>query len=273
MHITTHAQQWVLIDQAEDVDTYIQVDKIPSSPQNETHFIALFSKKEAKKRTKENMYGSNIIPAYEDKTYCFNDAFDHFATRTYNVIGTDDKPLLESFHGFLTYDTIYGGRVYYFSNWACLLKNYGSYSCFYASQTQYQNENAEWIKFNEDEYATYFIRVDLPTEDSLAMYKIDFKPAVSKQWQKYYSFNEPPVSRVYVYKLYNNGQKISCLAESWIGKKSAVSTVWLYPWVEPREVTEDITRIYMDWTLLLFMEGKDAVVEKSNSLFGKNTKK
>lgn len=266
VQITASAQEWVLIEQAEDVNTYIQVDKTPTSPQNETHFIAVFSEKEAKRRTKENMYNSNILPAYEDKSYCYNDAFNHFATRTYNIIGTDEKPLLESFHGFLTYDTIYGGRALYFSYWSHFLKTYGASACYYASQTQYQNENAQWVKFDEDENMERFIRVDsYSAEDSLVMYKVEYKTNTSKYFQSVYAFKEPPKARIFVYKIYENGQKVANIAESWIGKKNALTYIWLYPSAQIEDSKESKNTLYTELALLLFEQGKDAILNKSKN--------
>ena len=262
-----HAQQWLLIEKADDVDTYMRIDCIPESPRNETFFKAFVSPKLAAKWMKEYQYES--LPSYEKKSYCFNDEFDHFATRTYDIYDKNDKPVVKSFHGFLTYDSIVGGRAMYFAYWAHRLKTYGKQACIYATETQGNNSEAKWIKFDEDDNMERFIRVDATNNDSLAMYKLIYKAKLAKEIQKSQSFREPPVYIIFVQQWQNGFMEYTRLAESAIGKKSCLTPVMVYPPQEPEKVDEDVTKKYAEWTRLLFEKGQDAIIEKSINLFGK----
>ena len=271
VHNIVCAQEWLLIEKVDDVDTYIRIDSISSS-QNETQFYAVLSPKLATAWQKQYQY--ETLPAYELKSYCYNDEFNHMATRKYSILDKDNTPLYESFHGFLTFDTIAAYRPELFANWAYLLKEFGREACVFASQTQYNNDNAQWIKFSEDLEMERFIRVDLySAEDSLVMFKILYKPKASKELQKDIRFPEPPICRIFVNKIQDNGQKVLQLAVSFWGKKNSLTPI-LVPKFEESEVdVNDIVTQYIDWASLLFEQGKDAVIEKSNSLFGNNTKK
>ena len=178
VHNIVCAQEWLLIEKADDVDTYIRIDSISSS-QNETQFYAVLSPKLAAEWQKQYQY--ETLPAYELKSYCYNDEFNHMATRKYSILDKDNTPLYESFHGFLTFDTIVAYRPEIFAMWAYLLKEFGREACVFASQTQYNNDNAQWIKFSEDLEMERYIRIDLSNQDSLAMYKVVYKPKTSKE--------------------------------------------------------------------------------------------
>lgn len=270
-YVFTSAQQWVQIRQTDNVYDYIRVDVVPQSPQNLVQFWTGYSLSYGKSLMKQYSYSG--IPRYDETTYAFNDSFDYYASRLYEVFDEKDKSLYKAFHGFLTYDTIYGQTLLStYADWAALLKYHGASACVYASNTQFQKQQKpEWIKIDEDESATYFIRVDLTNEDSLAMFGLVFKSKTSKDWQKYYSFKEAPQSRILVYKIHDQGSKYSWLAESWFGKKDAITGVWLYPKTQPSELTE-FSKKLVEWGLLLLEQGKDAVVEKSNTKFGKIVK-
>ena len=272
LHITTSAQEWILIEKASDVNTFMRIDSIPKTSQNETHFYAVFSEKAAIQWQKEFQY--KTLPAYELKSYCYSEDFNYMATRAYNVYDKDDNPLYESFHGFLTYNTLEGYRAQSFANWAYLLKEYGKNACIFASQTQYNNENAQWVKFSEDAEIERYIRIDIPNHDSLAMYKVIYKTQkISRQEQKNLLLPEAPRSRIFVYKILKNGKQVLRFADSFFGKKKAITPVYVYPlYADYKLVEDDVTRQYVEWALLFFEQGKDVLIEKSNSMFNKNIK-
>ena len=267
----SYSQQWILIEKAEDVSAYMRIDSRPVSPRNETHFKSYVSSKLAEKWKKEYQYES--LPYYELTSDCYDDSFSNFATRTYNIYEKENKPIFESFHGFLTFDSIVGGRIMYYAMWAYILKQFGENACICASQTQYQNNTAQWIKFDEDENMERFIRIDLNNVDSIAMYKVVYKARLAKDLQKTYSFRELPVSRIFVWKWVDSGSKALPIAESYFGKKSALSIVWIYTDGEPEVIGEGINKVYHEWTQLLYDKGKEAVIERSNRLFGGSIKK
>lgn len=272
LHVLASAQEKILIYNDVDYDIYMYIHNTPVSPRNETYLLNVFSAKNAEKIQKENQ--SATLPSYANMVLSYNDAFDSVAIRSYDVYDNRNQPLHKSFHGFLTFDTINGYMHEVFANWAYLLKEFGEIACIFASQTQYNNENAQWIKFNEDNGMERYIRIDMSNQDSLAMYKVVYKPKTSKELQKSMSISEPPIYKTFVYKICNNGQKVFKIAESWFGKKKALSPIIADPlYTEHELVEDDITKLYVEWTLLFFENGKDAVIEKSETLFGNNTKK
>ena len=262
-----YAQEWVLIEKADDVNNYMRLDRVPVSPRNEVEIYSEFTKDSAKKWQKTQKY--NSLPFCERRKCAFNDAFDSIATRFYDCLDKEGNSLLKEFHGFLTYYHIYelGWRATNIAHWAELLKKYGSNACLYASQIQYNNENAEWVKFHEDENMERFIRVDMSNVDSLALYKIVFKKEYLKELSKEYK--EVPYSRIFLHKLYMEDKEYIELAETWFGKKSILTTINIYPLSEKVSVESQLDSVYFDWTKLLFKQGKNAVIEKSNSLFEK----
>jgi hypothetical protein len=264
------AQQWLQIRGSENEHTFLRIDVSPESPRNEATFWTGWTVDAGKKKMKA--YSYKTPPSYEEKTYAFNDNFDSIAVRSYELFDVNDKSLYKDFHGFLTFDAITSENLSYsYSLWACLLKTYGANACYYASQTQFENQKAEWVKFSKDENMERYIRVDqYGATDSIVMFKMVYRPSFAKQVKGY--FSEIPVERYVAAKIYNNGGKILELAESWMGKKKAVSTIWLYPKNDPVDVANTVFQQYVEWALLLLGQGKDAVIEKSNAEFGKIVK-
>jgi hypothetical protein len=265
---TLYAQEWVLIEKADDVNNYMRLDRVPVSPRNEVEIYSEFTKAGAKKWQKTQKY--NSLPFCERKKYAFNDAFDSIATRSYHCLDIEGNSLLKEFHGFLTYNRIseWGWRAANISNWAELFKKYGSNACLYASQILYNNGNAEWVKFHEDEKMERFIRVDMSNVDSLALYKVVYKKEFLKELSKEYK--EVPNSRIFLRKVYMTDKNYIELADTWLGKNFFLTTINIYPLSEKVSVESLLDNAYFDWTKLLFDQGKNAVIEKSNSLFGKN---
>lgn len=257
------AQRWIPIAADDESSHYLRVDRIPSSPRNETFFKEVYTAKEAARLKKEYEY--EALPAYALKSYCYPYSYNYFATRTFNVYDEADQALYEAFHGFLSFDSIRGGYMRYYSRWSYLLKRYGADACLFASQTRFRNANAEWVKFSESDKTTRYIRVDLSnSQDSLAIFKAVYKAGFAKEIQKEYEFKEPPTHRIFVYKISDNGQAITQLAETWYGKKGPISSIWLYPFSDPQTIEEDVYKVYVKWAFMLFEYGKSSILELSN---------